>query len=127
MSDRPPARRALPILGDDAGRAVGVAGVLACTLCCLSIPGTAAALSAVGLGLLRNDRILLPGTVTFAAIAIATLIRARTRHRRWTPLLVAVVAVALVWAGLRTSGGAIPVTAGDLALLGAVVWDARQS
>ena len=125
MSDSPGSRRPLAIMRSDTGRALGVFGVLACTLCCLSVPGIAAALAASGLSFLRNDRILLPGTILFAAVAIGTLVRARARHGRWLPLVVAIAAIAMVWTGLTAFGGALLVTVGDLALLGAVVWDSR--
>jgi hypothetical protein len=125
MSEARQTRGGLPILGSDGARSLGLGGVLACTLCCISIPGIAAALSATGLGFLRNDRILLPGTAIFAGIVIVTLVRARLRHHEWGPLLIALGALVLIWVGLLAGGGARLVTLGDIALVGAVLWDSR--
>lgn len=54
MTPQESGRRRLPIANQTTARAVGAAGVLACVLCCVSIPGTIALISAIGLGLLRN-------------------------------------------------------------------------
>jgi hypothetical protein len=127
MADRPSGRRALPVLTNNSARAIGAVGVAACTLCCLSIPGIAAVLSATGLAFLRNDRILLPGTIIFAALVIVTFFRARAMHGRQAPLLLAVGAVALTIVGLRSSGWLATglVSSGVVALLVLMVWDAR--
>jgi hypothetical protein len=102
-------------------------GVAACTLGCLSIPGIAAVLSVTGLAFLRNDRILLPGTIIFAALVLVTFVRARARHGRQAPLLLALLAVALTLVGLRSSGWHATglVSSGVVALLVVMVWDAR--
>ena len=127
MSSPPRERRALPVLNNDTGRAIGAAGVVICTLCCLSIPGIAAALAAVGLSFLRNDRILFPGTVLFAALVIVTFVRSRARHRRWAPLGLALAAVAVTLVGLRSPGSraTVLVTIGVVGLLAVIVWDGR--
>jgi len=127
MTDRPSGRRALPVLTDNSARTIGAVGVVTCTLCCLSIPGIAAVLSATGLAFLRNDRILFPGTVIFAALVLVTFVRARARHGRQAPLLLALAAVALTLVGLRSSSWLATglVSSGVVALLVLMVWDAQ--
>lgn len=122
-------RRALRILdtGVGAGRSLGVSGMLACSLCCLSIPGIAAALSAVGLGFLRNDRILFPAAVVFAAVVGWAFHHAWRRHRRPGPGILALAAVVSVLAGFRTASpyGSFLMTSGTVLLLVAAGWDWR--
>ena len=127
MGNAPIPRRSLPVVSNDASRAVGAAGVVLCTLCCLSIPGIASVLSAVGLSFLRNDRILFPGTAIFAGLVIVTFARSYARHHRLAPLLSGLAAVATVLTGLRIGGAAATalVTGGVAVLLAAVIWDSR--
>jgi MerC mercury resistance protein len=119
-------RRGLPIAGQTAGRALGAVGALACVLCCVSIPGIAAGLTALGLGFLRNDRILIPGTALSIAVLFFTLARARERHRRNAPVVAAFVATAMMWIGLTSRGTMATVfaLAGAATLVAAAVWDA---
>lgn len=127
MVDQSSERRTLPVLTNETARVIGAIGVVACTLCCLSIPGIAAVLSAVGLTFLRNDRILLPGTIIFGVIVLVAFARARSRHGRQAPLLLAVAAVVLIVLGLRSSGwyASGTVWAGVAGLLALTVWDTR--
>lgn len=98
MAESVPSGKALPVLdvGGRTGQWLGVGGILACSLCCLSIPGIATALGAVGLGFLRNDRILFPASVVFAAVVGWAFHRAWRRHRIAGPGLLALAVVAMV-------------------------------
>ena len=127
MADATHRRRQLPILGERMGRWVGAVGVLACTACCISIPGIGAALAATGLGFLRNDRILLPGAVLFAALAAWAFHRSYRAHRRFTPGGVGVAAAVAVLAGLRMPGatGRALIWAGIPLMFAATIWDWR--
>jgi hypothetical protein len=125
MSDRASGPRTLPVVSDDTARTVGGLGVVACTLCCLSIPGIAAVLTATGLAFLRDDRILLPGTIIFSALVIFTFVRARARHGRQLPLFLALASAALILVGLRSGWHTtVLVSSGVAALLALTVWDA---
>ncbi|MGH7621253.1 MAG: hypothetical protein ACREMU_02845 [Gemmatimonadaceae bacterium] len=66
----------------------------------MSIPSIAAAISALGLGFLRNDRLLLPAEVVSLVILVATFIRSRVRHGRNAPLLFGLASAAWMFLGL---------------------------
>ena len=53
---------------------IGVLGSVFTALCCLGLPALLTILSAVGLGFLINDAILLPLLVIFLAITVVGLI-----------------------------------------------------
>ena len=119
--------RRLPLANENAARVVGSAGVLACVLCCISIPGVVAVISAMGLGLLRDDRILLPAEMVSLVILIFTFTRSRATHHRNAPLISGMAAAALMFFGLLTPAptGTIAALAGSVAFVGVVVWDWR--
>lgn len=59
---------------------VGVLGSVFTALCCLGIPALLSILSAIGLGFVINDAILLPLLVIFLAITIAGLVSGMRHH-----------------------------------------------
>jgi mercuric ion transport protein len=61
---------------------VGVGGSLFTALCCLGIPALLSIVSAVGLGFLINDAILLPLLVVFLALTLYGLFRGYQKHRK---------------------------------------------
>ena len=61
---------------------VGIGGSLFAALCCLGFPALLSILSAIGLGFLINDAILLPFLVVFLALTLYGLYRGYQRHRR---------------------------------------------
>ena len=119
--------RSLPIAGTNTARVIGGAGVLACVLCCVSIPSVVAAISSLGLGFLRNDRLLFPAEVASLVILLTTFVRSRTRHKRNLPLLLGLAAAAWMFLGLRTPAplGAVAALTGALAVVSGVMWDWR--
>lgn len=127
MAERRPKSGSLPVLRGGTRRIIGTGGVVACAVCCLSIPGIAAALSAVGLGFLRNDRILFPGPVLCALLMAYSFYRAREQHHRIAPLVVGTLSAIVTLVGLRTAGqaGTVLVIAGGSVLLAVAVWDWR--
>ena len=122
-----PNTRSLPIASTNTARIIGGAGVLACVLCCVSIPSVVAAISALGLGFLRNDRLLLPAELASLAILLVTFVRSRTRHRRNLPLILGLAAAAWMFFGLMTPAplGTVAALTGALAVVAVVVWDWR--
>lgn len=119
--------RSLPIAGTNPARIIGGVGVLACVLCCVSIPSVVAAISALGLGFLRNDRLLFPAEALSLVILLTTFVRSRTRHGRNLPLLLGVAAAAWMFFGLMTPArlGTVAALTGALAVVAVVVWDWR--
>lgn len=117
--------RSLPVIGTQTGRVVGSIGILACVLCCVSIPAVVATISALGLGFLRNDTLLLPAEVVSLIILLWVLSRSRRQHGRLAPTILALTAAAIMFWGLMTSG---PFTttaalAGAIAVVIVVMWD----
>jgi mercuric ion transport protein len=119
--------RRLPIAATDAARVVGGAGVLACVACCVSIPSVVAAISALGLGFLRNDRLLFPAEVASMIVLLFTFARSRTRHGRNAPFVLGLAAAAWMFFGLkgRAPLGTAAALTGALAVVAVVVWDWR--
>jgi hypothetical protein len=77
---------------------------MACVVCCAGVPGVAAGVSALGLGFLLNDRVLLPATTVGAIILFVTLLRSRRVHGSNMPLLLAVASATIMYWGLLTPG-----------------------
>ena len=74
----------------------GVGGSLFAALCCLGFPALLSLLSAIGLGFLINDAILLPLLAAFLVVTIVGLtLGMRHHHRPWALALGIVSAVAL--------------------------------
>ncbi|MGH7604362.1 MAG: MerC domain-containing protein [Gemmatimonadaceae bacterium] len=119
--------RRLPTLDGGAAHVVGGAGVLACVLCCVSVPAIVTGLSALGLGFLRNDRLIFPAESLFAILVVWTLLRSRTLHRQSAPLIVGMIALAILFFGLETSGPMSTVGAltGALGAATVMFWDWR--
>ncbi len=61
---------------------IGVGGSLFAALCCLGFPALLSIVSAVGLGFLINDAILLPLLVVFLALTLYGLYRGYRKHRK---------------------------------------------
>ena len=118
--------KALPIAHLTTGKIVGSIGVLACVLCCISVPGIATAISAMGLGFLRNDRLLFPAALVSLLLLLFTLGRSRQRHGRNTPIALGLLAGATTFFGLTSSGllGIVVSLVGALAVVAVVIWDA---
>lgn len=85
---------------------VGIGGSLFAALCCLGFPALLSVLSAVGLGFLINDAVLVPLLIAFLIVALIGLfLGVRYHHRPWALILGganAVVTFAAV--GVRPSG-----------------------
>jgi hypothetical protein len=120
-------RRQLPIASTNVARVVGGVGLLACVPCCVSIPSVMAAISALGLGFLRNDRVLFPAEVVSLVILIITILRSRARHGRNTPLVLGIAAASWAFFGLvaATPLSMDAAVTGPLAVVAIVLWDWR--
>lgn len=118
-------RRPLPMAPTNAARVLGGVGAFACVLCCVSIPSIVAAIGALGLGFLRNDRLLLPVELVSLVVLIATLVRSRAQHGRNAPLVLGLAAASCLWFGLqsRPPFGTIAALSGAVAVVLVVYWD----
>lgn len=119
--------RQLPIAGANAARVVGGVGVLACVLCCVSIPSVVAAISALGLGFLRNDRLFLPAEAVSLIILLYSFARSRAGHRRIGPMLIGLGAATWMYFGLLTPAplGTVAALSGAVAVVATVIWGWR--
>ncbi|MEX2465683.1 MAG: MerC family mercury resistance protein [Gemmatimonadota bacterium] len=99
----------------------GPLGSLFAALCCLGAAPILAALTAVGLGFVINDLILLPLLVLFLGATLWALRRDRPRHGRAGPLVVSAVGALAAVGGLWISG--IVVGLGLALLTGGSIWN----
>lgn len=80
---------------------IGAGGSLFAALCCLGFPAALSLLSAIGLGFLINDAVLLPVLALFLALTLYGLWRGFRRHGSRVPLgfgtVGAVVLAAAIW------------------------------
>lgn len=85
---------------------IGAGGSLFAALCCLGFPALVSILSAVGLGFLINDAILVPLLLAFLAVTLSGLfLGMRHHHKPWALLLGAVSAiVTFIFIGIRPNG-----------------------
>ena len=75
---------------------IGVGGSFFAALCCLGFPALLSLLSAIGLGFLINDAILLPLLAVFLLLTVAGLAMGlRHHHKSWALALGVFSAVAL--------------------------------
>ena len=73
---------------------IGTGGSIFAALCCLGFPALLSILSAIGLGFVVNDAILIPLLLVFLAVTLAGLyLGTRYHHRPWALLLGAVSSV----------------------------------
>lgn len=91
---------------------VGVGGSVFAALCCLGFPALLSILSAVGLGFLINDAILLPLLVAFLVVTLLGLfLGMRHHHEPWalivgaTSAIVTFVSIALAPSGVLAAIG----------------------
>ncbi len=101
----------------------GPLGSIFAALCCLGAAPVLSALSAVGLGFLIHDAILIPLLALFLAVSVWGVRRDRTRHGHTGPSLLSALAAVTTLAGLWIS--AVVVGAGLVALVAASVWNFR--
>ena len=61
---------------------IGIGGSILAALCCLGLPAVLSIVSAIGLGFLINDAVLLPLLILFLIITIGGLILGKRRHQK---------------------------------------------
>lgn len=82
----------------------GPIGAAVAAACCLGIAPVVTALSALGLGFVLDDRILIPLLVLLLGATAWQLFRDRCRHDRRGPFVVATVGAVLTVTGIWWSG-----------------------
>ena len=88
---------------------IGVGGSLFAALCCLGFPALLSILTAIGLGFLIHNAILIPLLVVFLALTLWGLYNGMRRHGRRQALGVGVIAsmvlFASIWFGSSIAAG----------------------
>jgi mercuric ion transport protein len=76
---------------------IGVGGSVFAALCCLGFPALLSIISAVGLGFLIRDAVLIPLLLVFLAVTLMGLfLGIRRHHQPWALALAAVSAVVIL-------------------------------
>jgi len=76
---------------------IGVPGSIAAALCCLGVSAFVSVVSALGLGFVLNDAVLLPVFLLFLALSLWGLAAGWRRHRNPAALALGVTAGALLF------------------------------
>ena len=85
---------------------IGIGGSVFAALCCLGFPALLSILSAIGLGFIVNDAILIPLLLLFLAVTLLGLyLGTRHHHEPWALILggLSTLAIAVVFLGLVPS------------------------
>lgn len=85
---------------------IGIGGSVFTALCCLGFPALLSILSAIGLGFIVNDAILIPLLLLFLAVTLLGLyLGTRHHHEPWALILggLSALAIAVVFLGLVPS------------------------
>jgi mercuric ion transport protein len=101
--------------------AAGAAGAIIAALCCAGVPAVIGAFTAVGLGFLITDLVLLPVLVAMLALALWGLARSRARHGSTGPLVLGSAGAVILTIGVFTSRWLLGL--GAVLLLGATLWN----
>jgi len=102
---------------------LGVMGSLFALACCLGLPGMVAFLSAIGVGFLIKDAILIPLLVLFMIVGLVGLFRSFQRHGKPQAMLlnglsaITVMLMLLVWFNRPL------IYLGALGLVASSLWD----
>jgi mercuric ion transport protein len=97
-------------------------GSVFAALCCAGVPAILGALSAMGLGFLIHDLILLPLLALFLGLALWSLAGGARRHGAQAMLVLGGFGAALMVAGILASP--LLVYTGAAAMIAASVWNA---
>jgi len=76
---------------------VGIAGALFAALCCLGFPALLSILSAIGLGFIVNDALLMPLLIVFLLVALAGLYLGVRHHGSWLAFTVGALSAAMTF------------------------------
>jgi mercuric ion transport protein len=76
---------------------VGVIGSIFAALCCLGFPALLSILSAIGLGFIINDAVLLPLLVVFLIVTLGGLYLGVRHHGSWLAFIVGLISAASVF------------------------------
>jgi mercuric ion transport protein len=76
---------------------VGVVGSILAALCCLGVPAVLSISSAIGLGFLINDAVLLPLLVVFLIVTLVGLYLGVRHHGSWLAFVIGLISAGSVF------------------------------
>lgn len=76
---------------------IGIAGTIFAALCCLGFPALISIISAVGLGFLINDAILVPLLVIFLLVTLIGLYLGIKHHCSWLAFVVGAISAIVIF------------------------------
>jgi len=76
---------------------VGIGGSIFASLCCLGVSAFVSVVTAIGLGFLINDAVLLPLLLVFLGVTLAGLVFGYRRHHRFEGLIIGAVSGATLF------------------------------
>jgi mercuric ion transport protein len=79
---------------------VGVAGSIFAALCCLGFPALLSILSAVGLGFLINDAVLMPLLIVFLLLTLVGLYLGVRHHGSWAAFSIGAISAILTFVSI---------------------------
>ncbi len=103
---------------------LGVGGSVVAALCCLGVPALLSVFTALGLGFLINDAVLLPLMIVFLVIAIYGLYSGARRHGQWSAVAVGGAGAVLLLASMWFGSAAVSAV-GIVLLVAATLWNVR--
>lgn len=99
----------------------GSLGSIFASLCCLGFAPVLASLSAVGLGFIINDAVLIPLLAVFLGITLWGLVGSRNKHHSSGPLYLGIAGAVAALSGIFVL---IPIhVTGLIAIVAAGLWD----
>ena len=100
---------------------VGVVGSLFAALCCLGFPALISILSAIGLGFLVNDAVLIPLLIAFLLITLAGLYLGVRHHDSWLAFSVGAVSAVVTFISIGYAGNKMLAGIGIAGLIAASI------
>ena len=76
---------------------IGIGGTIFAALCCLGFPALISIVSAIGIGFLINDAILVPLLVVFLLVTLIGLYLGIRHHRSWLGFAVGAISAIVIF------------------------------
>lgn len=100
---------------------VGIGGSLFAALCCLGFPALISILSAIGLGFIVNDAILIPLLIVFLLVALGGLYLGVRHHGSWLAFIVGAIGAVVMFVSIAVVGNKVLAGIGIAGLIAASV------
>lgn len=86
---------------------VGIGGSLFAALCCLGFPALISILSAIGLGFIVNDAILIPLLIVFLLVSLGGLYLGVRHHGSWLAFIVGTSSAIVMFISIAVAGNKV--------------------